>query len=77
MTTTFELTARFEPVENGWVQAQILEIPGVITAAETQAQAEDLLVDALREYLLALSGDSAADGDDTATERPVAVTIDI
>ncbi|MGH8932867.1 MAG: type II toxin-antitoxin system HicB family antitoxin [Egibacteraceae bacterium] len=53
-TTRFRLTAIYETVENGWVQARVEELPGVITAAPGQAQAEELLLDALREYLLAL-----------------------
>ena len=44
----------FEPVENGWVQARIEELPGVITAAPTRDEAKTQVVDALREYLLAL-----------------------
>jgi len=51
---SFELTAILEPVEDGWVQARIAEIPGVITAGADEAEARDLLVDALREYMLAL-----------------------
>ncbi len=54
MATSFELTALFEHVENGWVQARILEIPGVITAAPSADEAKEMLGDALREYLLAL-----------------------
>lgn len=52
MAESLSLTAVFQPDENGWVQATIREIPGVITAAPTRAEAEDLLLDALREYLL-------------------------
>ena len=47
------LTAIYEPVENGWTQARIQEIPGVITAAPTREEAKEMLLDALREYLLA------------------------
>ncbi len=54
MPSRVSLTAVCEPVENGWVQARIAELPGVITAAPTPEEARDLLVDALREYLLAL-----------------------
>jgi predicted RNase H-like HicB family nuclease len=48
------LTAIYEPVENGWTQARIEEIPEVITAGPTLAEAKLLLRDALREYLLSL-----------------------
>jgi predicted RNase H-like HicB family nuclease len=54
MASRISLTAVYEPVENGWTQARIEELPGVITAALTLAEAKELLADALREYLLAL-----------------------
>lgn len=47
------LTAVFETVEDGWVQARVAELPAVITAAPTRREARVLLIDALREYLLA------------------------
>lgn len=47
-------TGVFETVEDGWVQARVAEVPGVITAAPTQDEARESLVDALREYLLSL-----------------------
>ncbi len=54
MSSRVSYTAVYEPVENGWTQARIEELPGVITAAPTLDEAKELLVDALREYLLAL-----------------------
>jgi predicted RNase H-like HicB family nuclease len=57
MAHSLSLTAIFEPDENDWVQARIGEIPGVITAAPTRAEAEELLLDALREYLLSFQVD--------------------
>jgi predicted RNase H-like HicB family nuclease len=47
-------TARYETVEDGWVQATIDELPSVITAAPSYEEAKEGLVDALHEYLLAL-----------------------
>lgn len=58
MTERLSLTAIYEPVENGWVQARIEELPEVITAAPTQGEAKELLLDALREYLLSLAQDA-------------------
>ncbi len=46
-----KLTAVYEPVENGWTQGRLIELPGVITAAPTLAQAKEMLRDALAEYL--------------------------
>ena len=54
MTSSIQLSVIFEPVENGWVQARIEELPGVITAAPTRDEARSQVIDALREYLLAL-----------------------
>ena len=64
VTELLSLTVVYEPVENGWIQARIEELPGVITAGQSFAEAKELIVDAVREYLLALG-----------TEQPeVAVT---
>lgn len=49
------LTVEFEPVEEGWVQARIAEFPAVITAGATRAEARELVIDALAEYLAAIS----------------------
>lgn len=47
--------AVYRVVENGWVQAQLVELPAVVTVAPTRTEAEDLLADALREYLLSFA----------------------
>lgn len=47
-------TVIFEEVGDGWVQARLSELPGVITAAPSREQAAEDVVDALREYLLSL-----------------------
>lgn len=54
MSSRLSLTAIYEPVDGGWIQAHLAELPGVITAAPTLEKAKELLADALREYLLAL-----------------------
>ena len=71
MSAEVAFTAVFEDVENGWVQARLVEIPGVITAAPTRAEATESLVDALAEYLRSFADESAPQGDGT----PVNVTI--
>lgn len=48
-------TAVYVSVESGWVHAHLAEIPGVITAAPNRADAEEMLLDALREYLLSFT----------------------
>ena len=76
MTTQFELTAVFEPVEEGWVQATIAELPGVITAGPTLDEAKMLLADALREYLqAAATGEERSQRADGAHATPLAVTL--
>lgn len=54
MPKRVSLTAIYQPVEEGWIQARIEELPAVITAAPTLGEAKELLLDALREYLLSL-----------------------
>jgi predicted RNase H-like HicB family nuclease len=54
MAAPMNLTAFYELVEDGWVQARVRELPSVITAAPTRDEARILLEDAVREYLMAL-----------------------
>jgi predicted RNase H-like HicB family nuclease len=51
MASDLAYTAVFEQVEDGWTQARIAEVPGVITAGASREEARHLLQDALREYL--------------------------
>lgn len=55
MAGELTLTAIYETVEKGWVQARVQELPEVITAAPTRAEAEESLKDAVLEYLASLS----------------------
>jgi hypothetical protein len=54
---SIELTIVYEPVEDGWVQARVAELPAVITAAPSRPEARDMLLDALREYLASLKSE--------------------
>jgi predicted RNase H-like HicB family nuclease len=54
MATKIKFTAIYEPVDDGWTQGRLVELPGVITAAPTLAEAKEMLRDALAEYLAAL-----------------------
>lgn len=51
--------AVYSAVEGGWVQAQLVEIPAVVTVASTRDEAEEMLADALREYLLSFAAAEA------------------
>ena len=56
---TISLLIAYEPVEHGWVQARIEGIPEVITAGPSKDAARELVLDALREYLLSMQGEVA------------------
>lgn len=60
VSKSLTFTAVYETVEGGWVHAHLAEIPGVITAAPSRADAEVMLLDALREYLLSFTDPAAA-----------------
>jgi predicted RNase H-like HicB family nuclease len=64
MTTPLTLTAVYEPVDNGWIQGRINELPAVITEAPTIEEAKEMLRDALAEYLASLQSEP----DDVAPE---------
>ena len=58
MAERVALTAVYQPVEDGWTQARLEELPGAITAAPSPEEAKEMLVDALHEYLLSLAQDA-------------------
>lgn len=51
MSASLTFTAVLTAVEGGWVQAQLRELPQVVTCAPTEAEARAAVVDALREYV--------------------------
>lgn len=59
MSERIKLTAVFEPDEDGWIQARILEIPGVVTCGKTIEEARFMLRDALKEVLLSYMEEGA------------------
>lgn len=77
MASRLSLTAVYEPVENGWIQAHLAELPGVITAAPTLEEAKELLADALREYLLALGAADASSAAPGAGSTSQAGTLEV
>jgi predicted RNase H-like HicB family nuclease len=52
-------TVVYEDVEDGWVMARVLEMPGAISQGRTREEARDNVRDALRELLLRHSNESA------------------
>jgi hypothetical protein len=54
MEKTLVLTPLYEQDENGWMNASIREIPGVLTCTPPELDIHEWLADALREYCLSL-----------------------
>jgi predicted RNase H-like HicB family nuclease len=45
------LTIRFEDGDDGWITAQVVEIPGAISQGRTRGEARENVIDALRTVL--------------------------
>jgi predicted RNase H-like HicB family nuclease len=73
--TSIELSIVYEPVENGWTQARIAELPAVITAAPTKGEARELVLDALGEYLRSLQQTESSPPPDDGEREPVSIQI--
>ncbi len=71
------LTVICEPVDGGWVQARIEELPAVITAGATEDQAMELVADALREYLASLGPEAPVEAGRGAWRRRMCLVIDM
>lgn len=52
------LTALYEPGEDGWIYAHVLEIPGINTQGRTRAEAKEMLEDAAREFIASLADEA-------------------
>lgn len=77
LTRGLSLTAVYETVDGGWVQARIKELPPVITAAPALGEAKELLLDALQEFLLSLGASETAPSRDADTARFETLTIQL
>ncbi|MDP3713021.1 MAG: hypothetical protein Q8R60_11135 [Mycobacteriales bacterium] len=75
MSTTLAFTVVLTPVEGGWTQAQLRELPGVVTCAPTEAAARVAVVDALREYLSSFA-EPGSEAPTAAKTGLIRVTID-
>lgn len=74
-TAPIELTAVFEPVEDGWVQASLVEWPAVITCGKTRDEAYEMLLDAFREMVLSYTDQDAEPPVGADATKPVQLTI--
>lgn len=60
VTEPITLTAVYEPVEDGWIQASLLEWPAVVTCGRTRDEAREMLRDAFREMVLSYTEQGSA-----------------
>jgi predicted RNase H-like HicB family nuclease len=51
VSETLELTIRYEDAGDGWLTAQVVEVPGAISQGPTREQARRNVIDALRTVL--------------------------
>lgn len=63
--TEIRLTVRFEDAGDGWVMAQVLEVPGAISQGRTREEARENVIDALRTVL---TPDEQLGGSDDAAQ---------
>jgi predicted RNase H-like HicB family nuclease len=70
-----DLHVVYEPDENNWVRATIEELPQVITCARTQAEARDMIRDALTEWLAALTTSERATLSAQATRETLTLNV--
>ncbi len=75
-TELLQLTPIYEQVEGGWTQAALVELPGVITAAPSREEAQDMLLDALREFLLSF-GLTRTDAPRSADSDALTLTVSV
>lgn len=75
MAPLLRLTAIYEPVEDGWFEGRIAELPAVITAAPNLEDAKVLLRDALAEYLSSLRSHDSGTGSPGSDREELELTI--
>jgi predicted RNase H-like HicB family nuclease len=56
------LTAVFEPGEDGWINARVLELPGANTCARSVEEAKEMLADAVRELVASYADEARRAG---------------
>lgn len=74
MSDAVHLTIRYEDTGDGWITAQVAELPGAVSQGKTRAEARSNVVDALDVVLTPdklLEGDLPAKGDEVLTLKVV------
>jgi predicted RNase H-like HicB family nuclease len=61
MTDTFDLTIVYEPDSDGWIMVSIPEVPGVLSQGRTRAEAREMVLSALNDWLRFYLEDQAGD----------------
>lgn len=74
-TAPIQLTAVFEPVEDDWVQASLVEWPAVITCGRTREEAHEMLLDAFREMVLSYTDQDAEPPVEADMTKSIQLTI--
>jgi predicted RNase H-like HicB family nuclease len=70
MSDALHLTIRYEDAGEGWITAQIAEIPGAISEGKTREEARSNVIDALDVLLTPdeeLAGGTPAEGSESLT----------
>ena len=75
MSASISFTVVLTAAEDGWTQAQLRELPGVIACAPTADEARAAVVEALRDYLESFTSPAPA-APEPATTGLVRLTID-
>jgi predicted RNase H-like HicB family nuclease len=63
MTDSLRFTILFEDGEDGWIVAQVKEVPGAISQGRTREEARENVLDALRLMLSPEPEDSGAESE--------------
>jgi predicted RNase H-like HicB family nuclease len=72
MSNALHLTIRYEDAGDGWLTAQVAEVPGAISQGKTREEARANVIDALDVLLTSgeeLAGGTPAEGNESATSR--------
>ena len=70
MSDAVHLTIRYEDTGDGWITAQVAELPGAVSQGKTRAEARSNVIDALDVVLTPdelLEGGLPAEGDEVLT----------
>jgi len=70
MGDTPHFTIRYSPLEDGWVMAQVEEVPGALSQGRTREEARENVLDALR---LMLTEDPPRAGDPDRESLPLQI----